>query len=168
MDIMLGWLTVLPFLIIWLHILAAVVWIGGMLFLSIIAAPVLRQVTPPLLRRNLFRAMARRFRALGCTCIGILILTGIGNVMHHGEIPQGSPYQKVLHIKLGLVVALVGLSILHDFVIGPRAGKALSRDGLPPAGADRIMVVLAPWMGRINLVLGVVILLLAAGLTRSH
>lgn len=158
----------LPFLIIWLHILAAVIWIGGMLFLSIIAAPILRQVTPPLLRHDLFRAMARRFRALGWACIGILILTGIGNVVYHGEMLQGSPYQKVLHIKLGLVIAVVGLSVLHDFVIGPRAGRALSRDGLPPAGADRVMVALAPWMGRINLVLGVVILLLAAGLTRSH
>lgn len=157
-----------PFLIIWLHILAAVIWVGGMLFLSIIAAPVLRQVTPPLIQQDLFGAMARRFRAVGWACLGILILTGISNVMYHGEMAQDNPYQTVLHIKVGLVLTVLGLSTLHDFLIAPRASRALSRDGLPPAGADRIMVLLAPWLGRINLVLGVVILLLAAGLTRSH
>ena len=30
------------------------------------------------------------------------------------------------------------------------------------------MVTLAPWVGRFNLLLGVVILVLAAALTRSH
>jgi len=158
----------LPFLNVWLHIVAAVIWIGGMLFLSLIAVPVLRQVEPPLLRMNLFRAMARRFRGLVWICIAILVLTGIGNVLFYGNTFPGSAYMKVLYIKLGLVAILVGLSLLQDFVIGPRAGRALSRDGLPPTETDRFMVTLAPWVGRFNLLLGVVILVLAAALTRSH
>lgn len=158
----------LPFLNVWLHILAAVIWVGGMLFLSLIAAPILRRVDSPLVRMELFREMARRFRVVVWACIGILILTGIGNVMYYGDHTPGSPYQKVLHIKLGLVVLLVGMGVIHDFVIGPRAGRALSRNGLPPTGSDRAMVTLAPWIGRLNLLLGIVILLLAAALTRSH
>jgi len=158
----------LPFLNVWLHIVAAVIWIGGMLFLSLVAVPVLRQVEPPLLRMNLFRAMARRFRGLVWICIAILVLTGIGNVLFYGNTFPGSAYMKVLYIKLGLVAILVGLSLLQDFVIGPRAGRALSRDGLPPTETDRFMVTLAPWVGRFNLLLGVVILVLAAALTRSH
>ncbi len=158
----------LPFLNVWLHIVAAVIWIGGMLFLSLVAVPVLRQVEPPLLRMNLFRAMARRFRGLVWICIAILVLTGIGNVLFYGNTFPGSAYMKVLYIKLGLVAILVGLGLLQDFVIGPRAGRALSRDGLPPTETDRFMVTLAPWVGRFNLLLGVVILVLAAALTRSH
>jgi uncharacterized membrane protein len=158
----------LPFLNVWLHIVAAVIWIGGMLFLSLVAVPVLRQVEPPLLRMNLFRAMARRFRGLVWICIAILVLTGIGNVLFYGNTFPGSAYMTVLQIKLVLVAILVGLGLLHDFVIGPRAGRALSRDGLPPTETDRFMVTLAPWVGRFNLLLGVVILVLAAALTRSH
>jgi len=151
----------LPFLNVWVHILAAVIWIGGMLFLSLVAVPVLRQVESPLLRMDLFRAMARRFRRLVWICIAILVLTGIGNVLFSGNTLPGSAYMKVLQIKLVLVAILVGLGLLHDFVIGPRAGRALSRDGLPPTETDRFMVTLAPWVGRFNLLLGVVILVLA-------
>ncbi|TAL09456.1 MAG: hypothetical protein EPO02_10265 [Nitrospirae bacterium] len=157
-----------PFLNVWLHILAAVIWIGGMLFLSLIAVPVLRGVDAPLLRRDLFRAMALRFRRLVWLCFAVLVPTGIVNLLYYGNTTAGSPYMKVLHIKLGLVVFLVIMGLVHDFVIGPRAARALSRDGLPPTGADLFMVALAPWIGRFNLLLGIVILTLAAALTRSH
>jgi putative copper export protein len=165
---MLRSIPMLPFLNVWLHILAAVIWIGGMLFLSLIAVPVLRRIEAPLVRRDLFRAMAQRFRGLVWICIAILVLTGIGNVVYYGNTTAGSPYMTVLHIKLGLVAVLVMMGLFHDFVIGPRAVRAMSRDGLPPTGTDLLMVALAPWIGRANLLLGIVILMLAAALTRSH
>ncbi len=158
----------LPFLNLWLHILAAVIWIGGMLFLSLVAVPVLRQVDSPLLRADLFRKMAWRFRRLVWICLAVLILTGTVNVAFYGDTTQGSPYLKVLGIKLGLVAVLVTMGVAHDFIIGPRAARAQSRDGLLPTGTDLLMVQLAPWVGRLNLLLGVIILVLAAALTRSH
>ena len=158
----------LPFLNLWLHVLASVIWIGGMLFLSLVAVPVLRQVDSPLLRADLFRKMAQRFRRLVWICIVVLILTGIVNVAYYGNTSTGSPYLKVLVIKLGLVGVLVALGVAHDFIIGPRAARAQSRDGLPPNGTDLLMVQLTPWVGRLNLLLGVIILVLAAALTRSH
>jgi len=158
----------LPFLNLWLHFLAAVIWIGGMLFLSLVAVPVLRQVDSPLLRADLFRKMAWRFRRLVWICLAVLILTGTVNVAFYGDTTQGSPYLKVLGIKLGLVAVLVTMGVAHDFIIGPRAARAQSRDGLLPTGTDLLMVQLAPWVGRLNLLLGVIILVLAAALTRSH
>ncbi|OLB23217.1 MAG: hypothetical protein AUH95_03480 [Nitrospirae bacterium 13_2_20CM_2_63_8] len=158
----------LPFLNLWLHILAAVIWIGGMLFLSLVAVPVLRQVDSPLLRADLFRKMAWRFRRLVWICLAVLILTGTVNVAFYGDTTQGSPYLKVLGIKLGLVAVLVAMGVAHDFIIGPRAARAQSRDGLLPTGTDLLMVQLAPWVGRLNLLLGVIILVLAAALARTH
>ena len=158
----------LPFLNLWLHTLAAVIWIGGMLFLSLVAVPVLRQVDSRLLRADLFRKMALRFRRLVWLCIAVLIVTGIVNVAYYGNTTPGSPYLKVLGIKLGLVAVLVALGMTHDFIIGPRAARAQSRDGLPPTGTDLLMVQLAPWVGRLNILLGVIILVLAVALTRSH
>jgi len=119
----------LPFLNLWLHILAAVIWIGGMLFLSLVAVPVLRQVDSRLLRADLVRKMALRFRRLVWLCIAVLILTGIVNVAYYGNTTPGSPYLKVLGIKLGLVAVLVALGMTYDFIIGPRAARAQSRAG---------------------------------------
>src|SRR5439155_22811034 len=96
----------LPFLNLWLHILAAVIWIGGMLFLSLVAVSLLRKVDSPLLRVDLFRKMAWRFRRLVWICLAVLILTGIVNVAYYGDTTPGSPYLKVLGIKLGLVAVL--------------------------------------------------------------
>src|SRR5438876_4792769 len=158
----------LPFLNLWLHVLASVIWIGGMLFLSLVAVPVLRQVDSPLLRADLFRKMAQRFRRLVWICIVVLILTGIVNVAYYGNTSTGSPYLKVLGIKLGLVGVLVALGVADDFIIGPRAARAHSRDGLPPNGTELLMVQLTPTVGRLHLLLGVIMLGLAAALTRSH
>src|SRR2546430_8384221 len=119
-------------------------------------------------RADLFRKMAWRFRRLVWICLAVLILTGTVNVAFYGDTTQGSPYLKVLGIKLGLVAVLVAMGVAHDFIIGPRAARAQSRDGLLPTGTDLLMVQLAPWVGRLNLLLGVIILVLAAALTRSH
>src|SRR5437899_12009560 len=97
----------LPFLNLWLHILAAVIWIGGMLFLSLVAVPVLRKVDSPLLRADLFRKMAWRFRRLVWICLAVLILTGTASVAFYGYQTQGSAYLKMLGIYLGLVALLV-------------------------------------------------------------
>ena len=38
-------------LVVTLHVLAALFWLGGMFFLALVGAPVLRAVEPPELRR---------------------------------------------------------------------------------------------------------------------
>ena len=44
------------------HVLAALFWLGGMLFLGLVGAPVLRAVEPPALRQRLFHDLGMRFR----------------------------------------------------------------------------------------------------------
>src|SRR5689334_7333788 len=48
-----------------LHVLAAMLWLGGMLSLALVGAPVLRQVDPPALRAELFTRIGRRLRGVG-------------------------------------------------------------------------------------------------------
>ena len=63
------------FVALLLHILPAVIWIGGMVFLGIVLIPVLRD---PSLRAQavpLIQRTGRRFRNLGWTCFVILVVT---------------------------------------------------------------------------------------------
>jgi copper resistance protein D len=47
------------------HLLAALLWLGGMFFLGVVGAPVLRRVEPPALRQRLFHELGTRFRSVG-------------------------------------------------------------------------------------------------------
>lgn len=48
-------------------------WLGGMLFLATVGAPVLRAIEPPALRQRLFQEPGLRFRVIGSGAIALLI-----------------------------------------------------------------------------------------------
>ena len=66
------------------HVLAAMLWLGGMLFLGAVGAPVLRAVEPPALRQRLFQELGLRFRGVGWVAIALLLLTGVSNLYYRG------------------------------------------------------------------------------------
>lgn len=158
---------------VWLHILAAAVWIGGMAFLALILLPVMRRPEYRHLSTVLVQATGVRFRWIGWLCLGILIITGVFNVTYWGfgchDVWNGvlwqSPFGRVLAHKVLLVVLIVLFSIIHDFKIGPRA-TALGR--VNPASRQAIRLRRqASWIGRLNLVLAVVVVALAVMLARA-
>src|SRR5690606_8596520 len=67
-----------------IHVLAALLWLGGMFFLAAVGAPVLRKVEPPSLRAELFQKLGEQFRRVGWAAIGVLIVTGIINLYFRG------------------------------------------------------------------------------------
>lgn len=52
------------------HLLAAFLWLGGMIFLAAVGAPVLRGVEPAALRG--FGALGQQFRTVGWACTAVL------------------------------------------------------------------------------------------------
>jgi uncharacterized membrane protein len=134
----------------WLHVLAAITWIGGMLFIALVVVPVTRRLDDPGLRTRLVHEIGTRFRTVGWIALAVLVATGLGTLW-----PR--PYLLLLprfHWKLGLVVVALILSVFHDFVLGPRAGRP---------SADPSVRVRASWIARVNVlvVLAVVFLGLA-------
>jgi hypothetical protein len=63
-------------LLVWLHVLATVSWIGVMIFLSVVLVPVLKHEPFASQKALLFRTVARRFRVVVWGAITILLLTG--------------------------------------------------------------------------------------------
>ena len=62
--------------LVWLHVLAAVSWIGGMIFLSLVLAPLVRSRKAAPEFMALFRSGARRFRFGVWGAIAVLLSTG--------------------------------------------------------------------------------------------
>jgi len=153
-----------------IHVLAAMIWLGGMLFLAVVGAPVLRRVESAELRTRIFRDMGVRFRRTGWVCIATLVLTGILNLRFRGVLHEailgspdfwGSPYGRSLAVKLGAVAGMVALAAIHDFVHGPRASGLEA--GTPQALASRRRAAL---LGRANALLGIVVIWAAVRLAR--
>lgn len=152
---------------VFVHVLAAMVWVGGMLFLGLVAAPVLRRVDSAL-RSGIFLGVGRRFRVVGWICIGLLVATGITNLailqidpLRNVAFMLTSPFGHLLLAKLILVLAAIALSALHDFVWGPRAFAG----GADPADMERHRRR-AIAVARLNSLLVLVIVFLSVNLRR--
>jgi uncharacterized membrane protein len=144
---------------LFVHVLATVVWAGGMIFLGPIAAPALRRVEPPSLRAQVFQAVGRRFRPLAWACIVLLVVTGLLN-LHLLRVDLGglltTGFGHRLLTKWVLVVIVIALSALHDFVWGPRAfalgpehpdGQRYRRRSITVARINTVLVVLIIFLG---------------------
>jgi uncharacterized membrane protein len=154
------------------HVLAAMLWLGGMFFLGVVGAPVLRAVEPPALRQQLFQQLGMRARSLGWWAIVILLITGTLNVYFRGWLHWngvlGEPVfwrtttGVALAVKLSAVATMVLVSAIHDFVLGPMAGRM--KAGSPEAIAFRRRAAL---LARANALLGIIIVVAAVRLARG-
>lgn len=158
---------------VWLHIVAATIWVGGMFFLGLAVVPVARGLSDRRLASQLTGQIAQRFRPIGWWCLALLLLTGALNLHARGVGAAalvdpafwGSPFGTLLGGKLALFSAIVALSVYHDASLGPRAIAELRADPSSPA-AQRLRAQ-ASWMGRFTLLVSLVIVALAVGLVRG-
>lgn len=111
---------------IFLHVLAAAVWVGGQLTLAFLV-PTVRTAGV-----DTTRAVARRFQLLAWPAFAVLLATGVWNLWEAQVSSRSSEWIATLSVKL-LLVAVSGLgAALHAFVTGP-AATAAARDRGPTA-----------------------------------
>jgi len=102
---------------VFLHVLAAAVWVGGQITLTTLL-PVLRR-----LGAEVPRAAARRFSQVAWPAFAILVITGVGNIIAVRSQISGS-YQTTLAVKL-IVVAIPGISAALHARARTTAGRAV-------------------------------------------
>jgi copper resistance protein D len=152
-----------------IHVLAALVWLGGMFFLALVGAPALRTIESPVLRAQLFRVLGERFRKVGWICIAILLITGALNLHFRGLLSDhvlngtiwATSYGRTLAIKLLAVLGMLIIQAIHDFLHGPAASRAM-----PGSESALRMRRRAALMARASALLGIIVLLAAVRLTR--
>ncbi len=119
---------------VFLHVLAAAVWVGGHVLLAW-AAPALRRRGPE--GALAFRTLGVRFRGLSWLAVVVLLATGVLFVLSGWQ-----PGQPVLRDKLGLVALAVALKAAHDFWAAPAAARGQLSARWPTALARANLVVL--------------------------
>lgn len=158
---------------VFIHILAAIFWIGGMLFTAAVLVPVSRESILNSRRGEFFKITGQKFSRISWVLFLILFITGIINLTTRGIQLQAlinldfwkSSFGLTLAYKLSLFGFVAIISALHDFYAGPKAAALLQTK--PNDTATQSFRKLSSWLGRLNLVLGLGILYCAIILVRG-
>jgi len=143
------------------HLLAAVVWIGGMLYATLVLMPAMEAIDPPQ-RGRLMGAVGQRFIPLVWISIAVLLVTGFLKTPAGMLFSLASIYGILLTVKHLVVLLMVINAALITFVLSPKMEKLAPPPGERPS----------PELGRVqgqltnvslfNTFLGVLLLLLVA------
>jgi copper resistance protein D len=154
-----------------LHLIAAAVWVGGIVFLGL-AVGAARKTLADRERIALFRQLGRRFLVVGGIAMLVLIATGTSmaadRLASFGDLFD-TDYGERLAEKLALVAAVILLTAFHSFVQGPALSRlreqALERPADPKLAATiRLKSARAGIVSMLNLLATLAILVLAARL----
>jgi uncharacterized membrane protein len=141
----------LRLVVVWLHVVAAVAWVGGVLYASHLVLPAVSRGA----RDGL--ALLVRGRVMAWAALAILVVTGLENLR---RVPLVSPW---LAAKLVVVLALLALAAHRDFAVLPRAVRAVETGAEPASALFGFRI-----LDRAVLLLALVVLFLAVGVARGR
>lgn len=109
-------------LIHWLHLMAAILWVGGVMCTALVVQPVLRRQLAPEDRLDVYREIGRRFSLIQWGSWAVLIATGGAKLWGLRTTPEvfHGPFGRILAVKLVLILFMAVLSLLHSYRWGPR------------------------------------------------
>jgi len=148
-----------PLVVLWLHLLGVVVWIGGVMYQAHVLLPAARRGAA-----GAFGDAARRALPVTWTAVALVVLTGFYNVTRLGPLERvmESGAGLLLAGKFLLVLAMVALAGQRDFAQVPRLARALAAGESPAAALAAIA-----WLDRLVLLLALAALYLGLAVSRA-
>ena len=139
------------------HVLAALVWVGGMFFAWMVLRPAAVTTLQPPERLKLWIEVFRRFFVWVWVAVLALPLSGVGMMHLRFAGFDGSP--RYVHIMVGLYLAMLVLFLRVSLLQLPELKRAVAAEDWPAGGAalGRIRRLVG-----INLLLGLLLVAIAA------
>ena len=126
--------------ILWLHLTTVVVWVGGMFFMTLVLLPMLRCSTSS--HRDLFSIIdgaVKRFQTISWEAVGIILLTGIFNLINVGlerDFNFSAAYIHIVATKFFLLIIIIAIQSFQSYNLLPGMISRLSSGDKLPAGTD--------------------------------
>jgi len=141
-----------------LHLLAAVVWVGGMFFAYMALRPAAATVLPPPQRLPLWTQTFRRFFPWVWITVVLLPVTGYGMIF--GALGGMGQVGLYVHLMQGLGWLMILLYMHLYFAPFRRLQRAVVIEDWPAGGAE--LARIRQTIG-INLILGLIVVAIAGG-----
>ena len=141
----------LRLVVVWLHVVAAATWVGGVLHAGHLVGPAAARGGRESLR------LLMRGRAMAWGAWALLVATGLENLRRVG---LASPW---LAAKLVAVIAVLALAAHRDFAVLPRAVRAVEGGAEPAAALSGVRT-----LDRAVLLLALAVIFLAVGVARGR
>jgi putative copper export protein len=154
-------------IVLWLHLLAAMFWVGGQLFLIGVVVPVLRAHLAEGERLRLLGYAGRRFASLSIVALAVLVVTGPLNVVAHGVSEaelRDSQWGHVLVAKVLLVLVVVIVTAVHSMYYGRRLDELASAGDAVSLAHRQALQRQSIRISALNLLLNVIVVGLSAWL----
>jgi uncharacterized membrane protein len=154
-------------LVLWLHLLAAIFWVGGQLFLIAVVLPVLRTTLAEAERVYIAGQAGRRFALLSAVVLAVLLVAGPLTAVAHGTswtiLPE-TEWGHVLVAKATLVLVVLIMTVVHGSYYGRRLERAAAPDGAVSSAQRRARQRQSVRLSALNLGLNLLIVGLSAWL----
>jgi uncharacterized membrane protein len=125
---------VLHAVLIALHLLAAVVWVGGMFFAYVMVRPAAVAALEPPLRGGLWQGIFERLFRYVWAAVIVLPATGYWMIFEYLGGFAGAPLH--VHLMQGLAIAMIALFLVLYFGPFQRFGAARAAKDQPAAAAE--------------------------------
>ncbi len=139
------------------HVLAVLIWVGGMFFAYVCLRPVAASVLEPPQRLTLWAGVFRRFFPLVWLAVLAILASGYWMVFKYGGF---GAVRLHIHLMNGLGLLMMGIFFYVFFVPWKALARAVAEQRWPDGGAALARIRQA--VG-INTVLGLVVVAIAAG-----
>jgi len=152
--------------IFWLHFLATVVWIGSLVSISLLILPAVKRALQPVDQLAMIEAVQKRLEPIAWFSMGLLLVTGLfqlsANPHYDGFLSTSNQWSLAILTKHSLAMIMVVVSAVQTWEVLPAIRRNLLRrektDPILLAQLQKKETILL----RMNLILGVLILAMAA------
>lgn len=144
-----------------LHLLTAVIWIGGMIYFNFVLSPSLAAIDPPQ-RGKLVGAVSKRFAMFAWGCIIILLMTGLLLTPSGMLFDTSSTYGIALFVKIIMFIVMIIIGAFISFIKVPKMEKLAPKPDEKPAPEFFKIQKQISLLAHINMILGILILLCVA------
>jgi len=152
-----------------LHLVATVVWIGGLVAMALVVGPGLRRALSD--DAAFARALASidaRFRPLSGLSLAVLVVTGLvqmtANENYKGFLNLSNLWAQAILLKHVAVIGMIAVGAAMQFGVQPALQRSamLAAHGVEDAAEAAALRRRLDRLGRVNLMLGVVVLVFTA------